>query len=104
MKDPWDGILLADYYDHPWRERVAQACADWAAYRREAKLKPYVAITWRLRIKKAMNNPRLFLASVENSMEQGYQGIHPPNEGVPTKALSALQELDQDLRDRGLVR
>ncbi|NBQ50800.1 MAG: DUF1376 domain-containing protein [Marivivens sp.] len=54
---------------------VIAAATQWMRYRKEAKLKPWTLTTWRQKIAKAEGDPRAFAESVQQSIEQGWQGL-----------------------------
>ena len=54
---------------------VIAAATQWMRYRKEAKLKPWTLTTWRQKIAKAEGDPRAFVESVQQSIEQGWQGL-----------------------------
>lgn len=69
-------------------EPVAAAAEEWRAFRAEAGLKPWQRATWTKQLTAAARAPDEFVASVEHSIANGYQGIHPPKNGRPTPAAT----------------
>lgn len=60
---------------------VGAAAEAWRAYRAEAGLKAWTTATWSKQLVAAARDPTEFVASVEHSVAQGYQGLFPPKGG-----------------------
>lgn len=79
--------------------RVLRAAQRWQAYRAEANIKAWAATTWRRQLAEAEQDPAVFEAKVEFSIQQGYSGLFHPREkrsgskaGSVPKALQVLKE------------
>ncbi len=64
------------------RDDVLGAWGDWTAYRRERQLAAWKPRTIRTQMRICLEDPGLWVASVENSICQGYQGVFPPKPGA----------------------
>lgn len=75
---------------------VGRACEDWRAYRVEAKRSAYTAVSWRKNLKDAWEDPELFAASVDHSIQMGYQGIFPPKTAAKNGTKSETMQEHSD--------
>lgn len=80
-----EAIEFSALRHHPGFE---EAWTDWLAYRRESKLKLPVQRTYKATWRKAKADPAALVASIRQSIEQGWQGLFP--ERLPQSAPAAL--------------
>lgn len=85
------GDLLLDTLTS--NKQVLAAAEKWRHYRREARLDPWTATTWRKNFAWAEQSPQEFIDAVENSIKQGYRGLVQPKAAKGDTLSPALQAL-----------
>lgn len=77
-------------------------CGEWAAYRREAKIKAWPKATWKKKLGEFSENPDQFSAAVSYSVGNGYQGLFSPRSLDQTSSRSS--RIDSVLRQHAQMR
>ncbi len=92
--------VYAEEHIHPMCPELAAAWERWTAYRRESKLKAWARRTVKSQMAKAMQDVPAWIAAVDHSIAQGYQGLFFPRAQAPERV--SFQEQDRRRQDAHL--
>ncbi|MBS1724176.1 MAG: hypothetical protein JSS66_14625 [Armatimonadetes bacterium] len=82
-------------------DELLTAAKDWQDYRKKSGLKPHSAPTWERLFRKYAGDPARFVATVDHTIEKGWQGLREPDQAISRNGTvsSGLRSLDAVLED-----